>query len=297
MTNNIQEIVSEIISSNNKYRDSSTTARSKLEALWDIGNKLVNSGVTKPHAVGWAVQRETKGLIKRSTVIRGHKVRHIWVVKDELLKDLSSIKSMSNLFEIFPLIDPSQVVRKKLSQKEIKDLYCRVCNDSPKKFKEHIKIIKQKYSHGQLGRPLDRSRHLKDLESIVSNFRIFINYLTKIINDVDISDRDNFRVEASNLERKAFSNACISLTTKENLRLYKHIGPSISESKNQEFSTLYNYFFKILKKTSDDKRARLRRLVSPEVFAQVSDMVSSLSTEEGVKDFKARQKMAINFKI
>ena len=56
---------------------------------------------------------------------------------------------------------------------------------------------------------------------------------------------------------------------------------------------MYDYFHSILNLTGDNERARLRRIVSAEVLAQLSDTVSSLLTENGVKDFKARQKIAI----
>ena len=294
-SNNIKEIVSAIAPINNKYRDSSTNVPSKVEALWEIGNKLLAFGVTQPHTVGWAVQSETKGLIKRSTVIRSYRVRLIWVTKDGLSKDLVSIKSLSNLFQIFPLIDPSQIVRNKLSKEEIKEIYQRACNDSPKFFDSYIKKIKQKYSHGQLGQSLDRSKHLKGLEVTVLNLRILIGYLARIIASNEVSDRESYRAGTFEKELRSFSNMCISLTTKENLRLYKKIGPDISESTNKEFNFLYNYLYKILNKIADHERARLRRLVSPEVFANISDMVSSLITEDGVKDFRARQKMTIKF--
>ncbi len=293
MSANIKEIVNRIASLNNKYRDLSTPILAKLEALWEIGDMLVQLGVTKPHTVGWAIQRETRGLIKRPTVFRSHKVRTIWNTKEILIRDFGELKSLSNLIEILPLIDPAQEVRKKLSQQQLTEIYKHACHDSPIKFKGYIKALKQQYAHDRLGHPLNRDRHLKELGGVGESLRTLISYLNKIIGASESSVRQQFRNDTPEIEIRSFSNMCISLTTKDNLRLYKNIGPAESSSKNKAIKYLYDYFHSILNLTGDNERARLRRIVSAEVLAQLSDTVSSLLTENGVKDFKARQKIAI----
>ena len=293
MSANIKEIVARIASLNNLYRDLSTPIRTKLETLWEIGDLLVKSKVTKPHTVGWAVQRETRGLIKRPTVFRSHKIRTIWNTKESFIRDLGELKALSNLTEILPLVDPSQEVREKLSQQQLEDIYKHTCYELPIKFKKYIKSLKKKYAHDQLGRPLNRDKYLKELDMVVKNLRILIDYLNRLINDSKFSERLKFRNNTLELEIRAFSNMCISLTTKENLRLYKSIGPSKASSKNGVIKYLYDYFHSILNLTRNEERARLRRVVSAEILAQISDMISSLLTESGVKDFKTRQKITI----
>ncbi len=293
MSVSIKEIVAKIALLNNQYRDRATPIRAKLEAMWEIGDVLVQLRVTKPHAIGWAVQKETRGLIKRPTVFRSYKVRIIWDAKDSLMNDLGALKSLSNLTEILPLIDPAQEVRSKLSAQQLEAVYKHACYDAPKKFKEFINELKKEYAHDRLGSPLNRERHLKELEDARAKLRLLIEYLNKLISGSDLNIRDKFREDTAEIEVRSFSNMCISLTTKDNLRLYKNIGPGQSSSKNDIIRFLYDYFHSILNKKSDDERARLRRLVSADVLAQISDMVSSLLTEDGVKDFKARQRMSI----
>jgi hypothetical protein len=293
MSANIKDIVNRIAPLNNKYRDLSTSIRLKLEALWEIGDILVQLGVTKPHMVGWAVQRETRGLIKRPTIFRSHKVRTIWDTKENLIRDFGELKSLSNLIETLPLIDPAQEVRRKLSQQQLAEIYKHACYDPPVKFKSYIKTLKQQYAHDRLGHSLNRDTHLKELGEVTDSLRILISYLNKIISDPESSMRQQFRNDTSEIEIRSFSNMCISLTTKDNLRLYKNIGPIESSSKNKVIRYLYDYFHSILNRTGDNERARLRRIVSAEVLAQFSDMISSLLTEDGVKDFKVRQKIAI----
>lgn len=294
MSIGLNTIIKTIIPINNRYRDAASSTRCKLEALWEIGDQLVKMGVTKPHSVGWAVQRETRGLIKRPTVFRSHKVRTIWGTKEELLRDLEGIQGLSNLTEILPLLDPAQKVRACLSPHQLREICRHACSDSPQTFKEYIVDLKRKFSYGRLGKTLDKSRHLDKLRFLVATFESLLTQCLKIIGQTEPTERDRFRASTSAEELRAFSNLCISLTTKNNFCLYKRLGPRKSASCNKQFQELYDRFREMLDKTSDVERARLRRVISAEALAQMSDIVSSLGNEEGVEDFRARQKIAIS---
>lgn len=181
MPASVNAIIKVISPINNRYRDPAASTRMKLEALWELGDQLIRMGVTKPHTVGWAVQRETRGLIKRPTIFRSHKIRTIWASKVDLIKDLGQLQGLSNLTEILPLIDPAQAVRKRLSLEQLTDIYQHACSDSPQKFKQFINDIKREFSNGKLGKSLDRSKHLERLHEIVSNFKILMSHLLKIL--------------------------------------------------------------------------------------------------------------------
>ena len=293
MSANLKEAINAISNLNNTYRDPHSSTRVKIESLWQIGDKLFQMGVKKPHQFGWAVQKETRGLIKRPTIFRSHKIRTIWNSKEDILRDVGQIRTLSYLTEILPLIDPGQKVRQQLSPEVITEIYNHARNDSTRQFKEYLYGIKKSYSHGRLGQSLDKSKHLKEFEQVIKSLRSLMNYLNEIINHPELNSRDLFRASINENELIAFSNMCIALTTKENIRLYKALGPDKSASGNLEFKLLYDLFYSLLCKKSDDQRARLRRLVSAEAFAQISDMVSSVKSEEAVADYKARQKMVI----
>ena len=287
-------VIKAIVPLNNRYRDATSSNREKLESLWEIGDQLVAMGVTKPHSAGWAVQRETKGLIKRPTVFRSHKIRMIWPSKDELIRNLGDIRGLSNLTEILPLLDPAQTVRAHLTHEDIKQIYQHACSDPPQKFKRYIGNLKRDFSHGRLGKALDKSKHLDELATMVSAFKILLAQCLTSVNEPDPLNRDTFRANISSEELRAFSNMCIALTTKDNFRLYRRLGQQKSSSKNQIFRELYDHFREMLDKTSDVERARLRRVISAEALAQMSDVVSSLSSEKGVRDFRDRQRIAIS---
>lgn len=139
-----------------------------------------------------------------------------------------------------------------------------------------------------------RMQHLEQLSFIVSNFTKLLSCLLKLSDQTNVTEREKFRAETSNEELRAFSNMCIALTTKDNYRLYRQLGHPTSDSKNKQLKTLYYHFYKILNTPSDVERARLRRLVSAEALAQMSDMIASLESEAAVQDFNARRKIAIN---
>lgn len=292
---NISAIVRAISDINNRYRDPSTSTRMKLEALWEMGDLLARLGVTKPHSIGWAVQGETKGLIKRPTIFRSHKIRTIWPSKQDLMRDLGGLQGLSSLTELLPLIDPAQDVKRKLSPEQLSSLFQHACSDSPSEFKQYLRVIKKEFSHGKLGKPLDKTKHLSQLQDVVVNFKRLRTFLSNLLEQESATERQNFRAHTSTDELRAFSNMCIALTTKDNYRLYKRLGPSLPSSLNKEFATLYDRFRHILDKPADVERARLRRLISAEAMAEMSDMISSLTSEEAVDDFKERRKLAIPF--
>lgn len=293
MRGRVNDIIKGISPINNQYRDPAASPRMKLEALWEMGDRLVTMGVTNPHSVGWAVQKETRGLIKRPTVFRSHKVRTIWASKEALLRELGQLQRLSNLTEILPLVDPAQKVRKQLSREQLSELYAHACSDAPGKFKQFLEALKRTYSNGKLGKPLDRAKHLGQLHSLVSDFKALLTYLLKILDQEESVERERFRASTAPEELRAFSNMCISLTTKENYRLCKKLDPVVPSSPNKHFYNLYYHFRKILDKAGDVERARLRRLISAEALAQMSDMVSSMVSESAVTDYKARRELAI----
>jgi hypothetical protein len=265
----------------------------KLEALWEMGDRLAKLGVTKPHSIGWAVQRETKGLIKRPTIFRSHKIRIIWQSKQDLMQDLGALQGLSSLTELLPLIDPAQDVKRKLSPEQLSGLFKHACSDSPGEFKQYLQVLKKQFSHGKLGKPLDKAKHLSRLQDVVLNFKRLRTFLFNLLEQESAAERLNFRAHTRTDELRAFSNMCIALTTKDNYRLYKRLGSASSSSLNKEFTALYDRFRHILDKSSDVERARLRRLISAEALAEMSDMISSISSEEAVDDFKERRKLTI----
>ena len=293
MTNRLSKLIQSITDINNKYRDPNSSTKQKIIALWEMGNCLQSLGVKKPHSVGWSIQEETKGVIKRPTIFRSYKIKQIWPDKDKLLNDIGNLKQMSFLIEMLPLVDPAQGVRKKMSVNELQSIHSLACSNDATAFKSYLAKLKKKYSHGRLGKPLDKEKHLEGLDAISNGFRKLQATLSKLFAETEKNEREIFKGKIPSDEFVVFSNMCLSLTTKDNFRLYKGRGPEVSNAKDESFKFLYDSFRDILSKSIDTERARLRRLISAEAFAQLSDMISSIRSEDSVKDYRARQRLSI----
>jgi hypothetical protein len=289
-------LIRAIVPLNNRYRAEGPT-RGKLEALWELGDHLHRAGVAQPHRVGWQIQRETKGLIKRPTVFRAFKIRSIFPTKQALLTDLRGLKYLSNFIEMLPLIDPAQPVRARLSESALADLYRHARDDSPSAFKRFLVSAKSGYSHGRLGIRLDRARHLNELSSLVRDFEGARVQLLLAMQRADRTPRDAFRRSIGEADRLGLANMCISLTTKDNFRLYRRLGPPVPTTDVQVFAAVYSRFRSALDKTSDTDRARIRRLIAPEALAQMADLLSSVRTEASVRDYLARMKLSLNLPL
>jgi hypothetical protein len=293
MSPNIKKIVGAISELNNQYRGGNVTPGGKLAIMWEIGDILFRNGVVQPHSVGWAIQEETKGLIKRPTIFRSHKVRQIWPSKIELEKNLKNIRGSNYFIEILPLIDPRQAVRGKLSEEQLNDVYRHACTDSPSQFSQYLCEMKKKYSYKRLGKALPKDQHLERLKGLLEQFKLFQQKVWKLMQERTSDQREAFKQEIPREELLAFANMCISLTTKENYKMYKRKGPDNSCGSDEIFKSLYDAFFLLLDKKDDKERARLRRLIASEALAQMSDMITSIQNEDGVNDFRARQKLSI----
>lgn len=287
-----QRLIEKIAPHNNQYRDSNTSNREKIVAMWKIGDALMEAGVTSAHSFGWEVQRATKGLIKRPTIFRSFKVRTIWPNVDALTKDIGNISGLGNFTEMLPIVDPAQDVRGKLTEKELKEVFQRACNDNSSSFKRFVESIKKRYACGRLGKRLDRSRHLGDAQEAAKAFRGFLTELLKMVDEKQKDARDKFRQEFVESDIRSFANMCIALTTKDNIRLFRKEGADISTSGTEIFRGLYHNFRDLLIKTSDVERARLRRVLSATELAAMSDLLSSLVSEDSMDDYRERKKIS-----
>ena len=288
------DIVASITEHNNIYRDKNKSNKERINALWEIGDILYQYKIKNPHTLGWEIQKVTSGLIKRPTIFRSHKIRTIWKDQTEFLRLFEKISGISNLMELIPLVDPDQKICSMLSDNLKKDLYKHAIIDSPGKFKIFLKKIKIKYGTGRLGQPLDKRKHLKSLAELVKSFQLFYLNICKAIGQKDSQARGLLRVEIIPDEAKYFSNMCLSLTTKENYRLYKNNRPIDPKSSNQQFNYLYKEMVKLFKSQNDIPRARLRRLISAEALADMSDIISSLQSESDVENYRERKNISFS---
>ncbi len=285
----ISGVVQAITKWNNVYRSPDANLQSKLEALWEMGDYLHKIGARNPHSLGWKIQEATKGLIKRPTVFRSHKLRSIWSTKGEFVRDCRGIKGFSNLREMIPLLDPAQKVHRRIPTQVLAELKKKMRTLSPIEFEKELAAVKAMFKTGRLGERLDRAKHLGGYEELRRCFVCVFQALEKVMAKADSKQRDEVRARVQGQELLAVSNMALALTSKENARFYKRFGPERSSSTWVEFRHLYGTLRILLEEKSEIERARLRRLISPVQLALFFDMTHSLLTEEGVAEFLERR--------
>jgi hypothetical protein len=290
-----QRLIRAVAPLNNRYREASS-ARGKLAALWDLGDELVKSGITQPHKAGWDIQRATSELIKRPTIFRAHKIRSIWPSKSSLLADLGGIKHLSNLVEMFPLVDPNQAVRSRLSPSDLSDLFRNACAETPTTFRRRLRLLKRRFAHGRLGQRLDKARHLGGLAALAQSFEHLRQGLLAAMEGSDPGARRMLRRSISDNDCLALANICISLTTKANYRLYRRLKGTAAATGMALFDAVYLGFLQTAEGT-EAERARLRRLISADALAQLADILSSLRTEALVDDYRSRKRLAVDLRL
>lgn len=292
----VAEIVRAMTKWNNVYRSAEASVENKLDALWQIGNYLHRIGVQNPHALGWRIQAETNGLVKRPTIFRSYKLRAIWQRKEDLLKDCRGMKGLSNLREMLPLLDPAQEVHKKIPDAVLSELKKQMRTLAPGEFSRELAAVKARFKGGRLGERLDRSKHLRAYAELCECFEAVMASFEAAVNTATRKERDRVRSKVSEAELRALSNMAIGLTSRENVRFYKRLEPQESSSAWREFATLYRGMRVLLDEQSEVERARLRRLINPVELALFSDLASSLVNEKGVVDFMERRTLGFPLK-
>ena len=278
----------------NAYRAPRMTVSDRILALWEIGHEMNSLGFNNPHATGSALQAYTKGVIKRPTIFRGYKVWRMWPRMDALERETGAFKSLTNLQELLPYLDPDQPIRSKLTTHEYQDLMAHAASDAPAAFKVYLALLAQKYGHGRLGKPLDKSKHLAGARPLARLLLELVAKLSKAVAQEDDAKISLLRNNISALEIRSFANICLSLTTSENYRLYKDLPPDQSESGLPEFKVLYDKLKELMAPNKERERARLRRVISAADLAEASDLIASIPSASLLDDYRARKAISLS---
>ena len=289
---NLSLLIDAITKPNNVYRDANQAPINRIVALWDLGDVLLKYKVDKPHSYGWRIQDQTNGLIKRMTIARAYRSRQIWPERNYLKKTFSGIKGLSVFIESLPILDPNGAMYKSLSKKLIDELI-KYMNILPVvQFTKYIKNFKAKHKQGRVGENNDRERYLEGYVNIQNCFLNFYKQLQKLILEDKLDSIDELKSKIPLEERKAFSNFCLALTSKKNIIFYKP-SPISSKTKMLDFQNMFNFFQELLEDSNDIRRARLRRVVPPELLVEISDMLNSIVSKEKIINYQRRVKQSI----
>lgn len=289
----VRTILDEIAPHNNVYRDTSASVRDKLAAMWEIGDALVKAGVTRAHSVGWTIQRETGGLVKRPTIFRSHKFRVVWPDKDEFLHRFGGIQGLSSLVEMLPLLDPAQRGKHRVPAGVVEDLARKMHSLPPGEFKVHLAAVKKKHADGTLGKTYNRGRDVGALHSLARSF----NAVYKRLQDSVAPGKERLlgalRRDIPSEELRVFSNMCLALTTKDNRALCSELPDSESLAMDTAFRCAFDGAIGLLREHEDARRARFRKVVGPDVLADLADLSNSAITDKGVRAYGQRARVTI----
>ena len=289
---NLNLLIDEITKANNVYRDTNQAPVNRVLALWDLGDVLLKHEVDKPHSYGWKIQDQTIGIIKRMTIARAYRIRQIWPERNYIKKTFGGIKGTSIFIETLPILDSNGQMYKSLSKDLVDELIKNMNILSSTHFKKYIKNFKAKYGQGRIGENNDRERYLKDYINIQNCFLNFYKQLQKLILENKFGDIDELKTKISLEERKAFSNFCLALTSNKNIVFYKPF-PISSKTKMFNFQIIFNFFKELLEDSNDTRRARLRRVIPPELLVEMSDILNSIVSKEKIINYQRRAKQSI----
>ena len=289
---NLNLLIDEITKANNVYRNTNQAPINRVLALWDLGDVLLKHKVDKPHSYGWKIQDQTIGVIKRMTIARAYRIRQIWPERDYIKKTFGGIKGTSIFIESLPILDSNGQMYKSLSKKAVDELIKNMNILSSTHFKKYIKNFKAKYGQGRIGEKNDRERYLKDYVNIQNCFLNFYKQLQKLILENKFDGIDELKTMISLEERKAFSSFCLALTSKKNITFYKSF-PICSKTEMINFQNIFNFFKELLEDSNDTRRARLRRVVPPELLVEMSDMLNSIISKEKIKSYQKRTRQTL----
>ena len=289
---NLNLLIDDITKSNNVYRNTNQAPINRVLALWDLGDVLLKHKVDKPHSYGWKIQDQTIGVIKRMTIARAYRIRQIWAERSFIKNTFKEIKGVSIFIESLPILDTNGQMYKSLSKKAIDELIKNMNILASTHFKKYIMNFKAKYGQGRIGEKNDRERYLKDYVNIQNCFLNFYKQLQKLILENKFDGINELKSKISLEERKTFSNFCLALTSKKNIIFYKPFSNN-SKIKIFEFQYIFNFFKELLEDSNDIRRARLRRVVPPELLVEMSDMLNSIVSKEKIINYQRRVKQSI----
>lgn len=139
-----------------------------LESMWLIGEVLQARGLNKPHSIGFALQEASGGLVKRALVFRSAKVRTIWPNIEELRSECAELRSVINVVEMLPYLDPKEQERYGISPAIIRELRREMVRLTNKEFEPRLRNFKRTHPSKNLGQPLDRSRRLPEMSRVAN---------------------------------------------------------------------------------------------------------------------------------
>lgn len=262
----------------------------KLRLLWAVGDLLQREDIQRPHAAGVELQQLTRGIVTRSLIFRGAKVRSIWSEESHLLKEAEGLRSIQYFYDMLALIDP--VSANQVTGDRRAELFAAASRQSTTDFREFLKNFKRKTSGGILGQRMEKPDQWDESDRLAMEFSDFAQALRLALNTPESAAA--YRSEIPEKEREGFVNLLISLASPLNKNLRRDDVPEQSLAQLEPFRQLYSKLRRLSTLSDDRERARLRRRLSSDDFAGLAGLMSALRDESARTRFLRRSELGFD---
>ena len=287
----ITELIGNITPYYNKYKSnkSDLSGSDAIVIMWDIGNiidKYISINDVSPHNLyreiyGKSEQSNNivqKSYLTREFLSRCYRIFKLFANKDDIKIKFPNLKDFSSFREAMPFFDNPIY---KLSKNDEIDLLKLLNSDK----KGIVKILdKKKKSINNILNPRDQK--LNELEEEVKTFKIFYNYIYKLIRDLEYENCiSELKINIKDLEHLNTLTKNLGSLAQEGMVKYEMVD---FKYENDQLNNFYLIIKDLIKPTDEKVRRRFRRLISPERIFKLSEYIYSVTTFENYSQMKSR---------
>jgi hypothetical protein len=287
----INALIQQITPLYNEYRSnkSNLSGTEALEIMWEIGDFLkeyIEQNKIAPHNLFWSVYGNAEGTkniapksyITREFQSRCHRIRKIFINKEQIRQDFPSLRTFTTFREAMPFFDEGKY---KLRNNDRSDLLTLLnSNQQPKIILEKIKNLQRQ----RIGVNNPRTQRLHEVEN---EKQIFINFYNYIYSFIKQSNYKPCLAEINNvgIEHVKTLSKNVSALSQEGLKFYSFDLPADLKSPWQEFCAAVN---NLMSQKDAKNRRRFRRLIPSERIVRLADLLYGLLSEDNFNNFKKR---------
>jgi len=287
----ISDLIENITPFYNNYKSNKNnlTGSDSLIIMWDIGN-VINNYISinnvSPHNLYREIYGKSehsnnitqKSYLTREFLSRCYRIFKIFEDKKDINVKFANLKDFSSFREAMPFFDNPIY---KLSKNDENDLI-KLLNSNKKGI---VKILdKKKKAINNISNPRDQK--LNELEDEVKSFKIFYNYLYKLIRDLEYENCiSELKINKEGLENLNNLTKNLGSLAQEGMIKYEMVD---FKYENDKLNKFYLIIKNLMKPTNEKVRRRFRRLIAPERIFKISEYMYSIFSYENYSQLKSR---------
>jgi hypothetical protein len=287
----ISELIGNITPFYNEYKSNKNhlTGTESILIMWEIGNiidEYISLNSVSPHNLyreiyGKSEQSNNivqKSYLTREFLSRSYRIFKMFENKKDIKLKFPNLKDFSSFREAMPFFDNPIY---KLTKNDEIDLLKLLNSDK----KGIVKILdKKKKSINNLLNP--RNQKLNELEEEVNSFKIFYNYIYKLIRDLEYENCiSELKINHEGLEHLNILTKNLCSLSQEGMIKYEMID---FKYENDQLNNFYLIIKDLMKPNDEKVRRRFRRLIPPERIFKISEYIYSVITFENYLQMKSR---------